>query len=89
MVPFFTHETVLFVTDNLPSVPVCCPDLSVGSPIATNADAWKSVVLDGVLAQNGMVSFAEYLNPEEAEAIRAYVVSAATERYARARSRVG
>ncbi len=33
--------------------------------------------MDGVLAQNGMVSFAEYLNPEDAEAIRAYIVSAA------------
>jgi quinohemoprotein ethanol dehydrogenase len=52
------------------------PDLR-WSPIAANADAWKSVVLDGVLAQNGMASFAEYLSAEEAESIRAYVIAGA------------
>jgi quinohemoprotein ethanol dehydrogenase len=52
------------------------PDLR-WSPITTNVDAWKSIVLDGVLAQNGMVSFAEHLSAEEAESIRAYVIAGA------------
>ena len=52
------------------------PDLR-WSPITANAEAWNSVVQEGVLAQNGMVSFADYLSPEATEAIRAYVVSQA------------
>lgn len=52
------------------------PDLR-WSPITANADAWNSVVREGALAQNGMVSFAEYLTPEATEAIRAYVISQA------------
>jgi len=36
-------------------------------------DAWQAVVIDGVLAQIGMASFADYLKPEEAEGIRAYL----------------
>ena len=47
------------------------------SAITTNADAWKSVVLDGVLAKNGMPNFANLLEPEMIEAIRAYVISEA------------
>ena len=34
-----------------------------------------SLRLDGNLAANGMVSFADYLTPDEAEAIRAYVLT--------------
>jgi quinohemoprotein ethanol dehydrogenase len=49
------------------------PDLR-WSAITSNADAWHSVVLGGALAANGMVSFAEYLSNEDAEAIRAYVI---------------
>ena len=49
------------------------PDLR-WSPIAASAEAWSDVVLEGKLAENGMVSFAEYLTPEDAEAIRAYVI---------------
>jgi quinohemoprotein ethanol dehydrogenase len=45
------------------------------SAISGNKDAWKGVVLDGNLAANGMVSFADYLTPDEAEAIRAYVLT--------------
>jgi CheY-like chemotaxis protein len=37
----------------------------------------KAIVIDGALQNNGMVSFAEQLTPEDAEAIRAYVVSLA------------
>ncbi|EAQ98112.2 PQQ-dependent dehydrogenase, methanol/ethanol family [Congregibacter litoralis] len=49
------------------------PDLR-WSPIATNAEAWKSVVHDGILAEKGMVSFADHLTEEEIESIRAYVI---------------
>lgn len=52
------------------------PDLR-WSAIATSADAWDSVVRQGALANNGMVSFADYLTPEESEAIRAYVINQA------------
>ena len=34
-------------------------------------------MLDGNLSANGMVSFADYLTPDEAEAIRAYVLTQA------------
>ncbi|WP_439619726.1 PQQ-dependent dehydrogenase, methanol/ethanol family [Hyphomonas sp.] len=50
------------------------PDLR-WSAITGNAEAWKGVVLDGNLAANGMVSFAEFVSPEESEAIRAYVLA--------------
>ena len=53
------------------------PDLR-WSPITGNKDAWKGVVIDGNLAANGMVSFADYLTPDEAEAVRAYVLAQAT-----------
>ncbi|MGE6696945.1 PQQ-dependent dehydrogenase, methanol/ethanol family [Hyphomonas sp. NPDC076900] len=52
------------------------PDLR-WSAITANTDAWKGVVLEGNLAANGMVSFAEYITPDEAEAIRAYVLTQA------------
>ena len=52
------------------------PDLR-WSAITGNKDAWKGVVLDGNLAANGMVSFADYLTPDEAEAIRSYVLAQA------------
>ena len=52
------------------------PDLR-RSAMIKDAESWKSVVLDGALAQNGMVSFAPYLNAKEAEDIRAYVITEA------------
>jgi quinohemoprotein ethanol dehydrogenase len=52
------------------------PDLRYAGAI-NSAEAFKAIVLDGALTANGMVSFAETLKPEEAEAIRAYVVSRA------------
>jgi len=48
------------------------PDLR-WSPIAMDAAAWKSVVLDGVRKDRGMVSFAPLIGEKEAEQIRAYV----------------
>jgi quinohemoprotein ethanol dehydrogenase len=38
-------------------------------------EAFKAIVLDGTLAEKGMVSFASMLKPEDAEAIRAYLVN--------------
>jgi quinohemoprotein ethanol dehydrogenase len=52
------------------------PDLR-WSAITGNKEAWKGVVLDGNLAANGMVSFADYMTPDEAEAVRAYVLAQA------------
>ncbi|MGQ0428451.1 MAG: PQQ-dependent dehydrogenase, methanol/ethanol family [Gammaproteobacteria bacterium] len=49
------------------------PDLRF-SPMLQPA-AWKSVVLDGARAGNGMVSFRKFFGEEEAEAIRAYVTA--------------
>ncbi|PKP86951.1 MAG: PQQ-dependent dehydrogenase, methanol/ethanol family [Alphaproteobacteria bacterium HGW-Alphaproteobacteria-17] len=49
------------------------PDLRVSGTLA-NADAWKSVVIDGALKDRGMVSFAKVLTPQDAEAVRAYVI---------------
>jgi PQQ-dependent dehydrogenase (methanol/ethanol family) len=49
------------------------PDLQT-SPMITSEAAFKTVVLDGALAGNGMVSFAKYLTPTQVEAIRAYII---------------
>ncbi|MDT8400016.1 MAG: PQQ-dependent dehydrogenase, methanol/ethanol family [Pseudomonadales bacterium] len=52
------------------------PDLKYAA--ALNAPAlFKAIVIDGALQNNGMVSFKEFLTPEDAEAIRAYIVSLA------------
>ena len=50
------------------------PDLR-WSAITGNAQAWNSIVIDGTLAENGMVSFSEYLSVEDSEAIRAYITT--------------
>lgn len=52
------------------------PDLR-RRPSLTDADAWKGVVIDGALQDRGMRSFARYLTPADAEAIRAYVAGRA------------
>jgi mono/diheme cytochrome c family protein len=54
------------------------PDLRYSPALATDA-AFRQVVLDGVRAQNGMVSFAKALKPEDVEAVRAYLVGRAQE----------
>jgi PQQ-dependent dehydrogenase (methanol/ethanol family) len=38
---------------------------------------WEKIVIDGILEANGMVNFAEFATPEDAEAIRQYVLSEA------------
>jgi hypothetical protein len=52
------------------------PDLRYAAAI-NSADAFKSIVIDGALKANGMVSFASALKADEPEAIRAYLVSRA------------
>jgi len=52
------------------------PDLR-RSPILQDAAAWRSVVIDGVRKDNGMGSFAQWINAEDAEAVRAYVAAEA------------
>jgi quinohemoprotein ethanol dehydrogenase len=52
------------------------PDLRKSGVIA-DAATWKSVVIDGILKGNGMVSFSSVLTAKEAEQMRAYVVSRA------------
>jgi len=47
------------------------------SPMITSAEAFRTVVLDGALKADGMVSFARFLTPTDAEAIRAYLVKEA------------
>ena len=52
------------------------PDLR-WSTYTADADAWNNVVIGGALSENGMVSFEDVITPEDAEAIRAYVVTQA------------
>jgi len=54
------------------------PDLRYASALWTSA-AFKVIVIDGVLQSEGMVSFRKMLTPQDAEAIRAYVVHLANE----------
>ncbi len=54
------------------------PDLRYAGPIH-GAEAFKAIVIDGALEPNGMVSFRKVLKPDDAEAIRAYVVHLANE----------
>jgi quinohemoprotein ethanol dehydrogenase len=49
------------------------PDLRY-SPAIADAATFKSLVLDGVRAEKGMVGFASVLTPADAEALRAYLV---------------
>ena len=52
------------------------PDLRYAGAINT-PETFKTIVLDGALTQNGMVSFARAIMPADAEAIRAYLVNRA------------
>jgi mono/diheme cytochrome c family protein len=52
------------------------PDLK-RSPMLQTADNWKGVVIDGASAPKGMASFARFLTPQDAEDIRAYVITEA------------
>lgn len=48
------------------------PDLR-RSLALSNQDLWQGILVDGILEARGMVSFEEWLNPEQIEDIRAYV----------------
>jgi len=52
------------------------PDL-FRSPVAADKAAWQGVVIDGALQDNGMISFKPWINAEQAEAIRAFVLTTA------------
>jgi len=52
------------------------PDLR-GSAWIHDPKGWNAVVREGLLAKNGMASFADYLDSEQAEAIRAYIIEQA------------
>ncbi len=54
------------------------PDLRRSGTLG-NRQAWKAVVHDGILKDNGMVSFATSMSEEEIDAIRAYVIQRANE----------
>jgi mono/diheme cytochrome c family protein len=52
------------------------PDLRYSNFLRTR-EGFETVVLGGVLTQNGMVSFKKALQPDQVDAIRAYIVSRA------------
>lgn len=56
------------------------PDLRMSASLSDPA-YFKEVVIDGRLAAQGMVSFAQWVTPADAEAIRAYLISEATTAY--------
>ncbi len=55
------------------------PDLRYANE-STHA-MWKDIVLKGVLSPRGMVSFSKYIDEDDAEAIRQYVLSKANSLY--------
>ena len=57
------------------------PDLR-WSPLNASADAWKKPLLEGTKLKRGMPNFAQVIQPEWAEALRAYVVARANESWA-------
>lgn len=52
------------------------PDLQ-RSPTLGDAQTWKSILIDGALKDQGMVSFARVLTPEQAQLVRLYVIDEA------------
>ncbi|MBL8552908.1 MAG: PQQ-dependent dehydrogenase, methanol/ethanol family [Phenylobacterium sp.] len=52
------------------------PDLKRSPMLQTEAN-WKGVVIDGASAARGMASFSRFLSPQDAEDIRAYVITEA------------
>jgi mono/diheme cytochrome c family protein len=55
------------------------PDL-FRSAVPADANTWRSVVIDGILADRGMISFKPWITPEQAESIRGYVLTEAGRR---------
>jgi quinohemoprotein ethanol dehydrogenase len=50
------------------------PDLKYAAALNSSA-LFNAIVIDGALQNNGMVSFSEFLTTDDADAVRAYVVS--------------
>ncbi|MFK8021931.1 MAG: PQQ-binding-like beta-propeller repeat protein, partial [Pseudomonadales bacterium] len=55
------------------------PDLRYSSEAIHNI--WQDIVIDGVLSKVGMVGFKEFVTPDDAEAVRQYVLSEAKRLY--------
>jgi quinohemoprotein ethanol dehydrogenase len=49
------------------------PDLRT-SPYLSDMDAFKTVLLEGALKDNGMISFAKWLSPKDVDDVHAYLV---------------
>ena len=58
------------------------PDLRRSGALGDRT-AWRTVVIDGALADRGMANFAKYLTPAQAEAVRGYVAQQAAKAIAR------
>lgn len=66
---------------------VCHGDAAIGgllpdlrhSGLNADADAWQSVVHDGILKDNGMIGWGKYMTKDQIEAIRHYVIQRAHE----------
>ena len=54
------------------------PDLRYSAALE-NPDAWRTIVIDGALRENGMVSWRQVMNPQQADTIRQYVIHRAHE----------
>ena len=54
------------------------PDLRYSAALE-NPDSWRSIVIDGALAANGMVSWRQVMDAEQADTIRQYVIRRAHE----------
>ena len=52
------------------------PNLQRSATLA-DADTWKAILIDGMLKDRGMVSFARALSPEQAQNVRRYVIDEA------------
>jgi quinohemoprotein ethanol dehydrogenase len=52
------------------------PDLRYSATLPS-PEIWKSIVLDGAMVKNGMISFARHLKAEDVETLRAYIVQRA------------
>ena len=44
------------------------------SPTILDAESFKAVVIDGALQERGMISFAQFMSPAQAEDVRAYIL---------------
>lgn len=52
------------------------PDLRRSAAL-TSAALWKNIVIDGAFEPNGMIGWSQFLTPEDAESVRAYVAAQA------------